>query len=132
MDVPVTEDQIRTLAFYLWENDGGPEGPSEEHWEKARQQLGLDAGAPSTETSGQEQPRLIGTIAAGKVSRQSIARVSPCGNNVSFAGLGTPPAPIVRLPPLWTCLNPVSYQAGQVSSAVSPDSPRRGRPPSSS
>ncbi|WP_353557500.1 DUF2934 domain-containing protein [Paraburkholderia terrae] len=24
MDVPVTEEQIRTLAFYLWERDGGP------------------------------------------------------------------------------------------------------------
>ncbi|MFP3558060.1 DUF2934 domain-containing protein [Paraburkholderia sp. SIMBA_049] len=22
MDVPVTEEQIRTLAFYLWERDG--------------------------------------------------------------------------------------------------------------
>ena len=61
MDVPVTEEQIRTLAFYLWERDGGPEGRSEEYWEKARQQLGLDAGAPSSteaETSGHEQPKV--------------------------------------------------------------------------
>ena len=59
MDVPVTEEQIRTLAFYLWERDGGPEGRSEEYWEKAQQLLGLDAGAPSTEaeTSGQEQSK---------------------------------------------------------------------------
>ena len=39
MDVPVTEEQIRTLAFFLWEKDGSPEGRSEEYWEKARQQL---------------------------------------------------------------------------------------------
>lgn len=39
MGVPVTEEQIRTLAFYLWEENGGPEGRSEEYWEKARQQL---------------------------------------------------------------------------------------------
>lgn len=39
MEVPVTEEQIRTLAFYLWEKDGGPEGRSEEYWERARQQL---------------------------------------------------------------------------------------------
>jgi len=39
MEVPVTEEQIRTLAFYLWEKDGEPEGRSEEYWEKARQQL---------------------------------------------------------------------------------------------
>ncbi|WP_245253765.1 DUF2934 domain-containing protein [Paraburkholderia sp. LEh10] len=28
MDVPVTEEQIRTLAFYLWKKDGGPGGRS--------------------------------------------------------------------------------------------------------
>ncbi|MFM0341890.1 DUF2934 domain-containing protein [Paraburkholderia fungorum] len=43
MDMPVTEDQIRTLAFYLWEKDGSPDGRSEEYWEKARQQLGADS-----------------------------------------------------------------------------------------
>jgi Protein of unknown function (DUF2934) len=42
MDVPVTEEQIQTLAFYLWEKDGSPDGRSHEYWEKARQQLGLD------------------------------------------------------------------------------------------
>lgn len=42
MDVPVTEEQIRTLAFYLWENEGSPEGRSQDYWEKARQQLGID------------------------------------------------------------------------------------------
>ncbi|MEM5435978.1 DUF2934 domain-containing protein [Paraburkholderia diazotrophica] len=47
MDVTVTEEQIRTLAFYLWEKDGGPEGRSEEYWEKARQQLLADA-SPAT------------------------------------------------------------------------------------
>lgn len=36
MDVPVNEDQIRTLAFYLWEKDGCPEGRSDEYWESAQ------------------------------------------------------------------------------------------------
>jgi hypothetical protein len=39
MDVQLSEEQIRTLAFYLWEQDGSPEGRSDEYWEKARQQL---------------------------------------------------------------------------------------------
>ncbi|WP_408532955.1 DUF2934 domain-containing protein [Paraburkholderia fungorum] len=43
MDMPITEDQIRTLAFYLWEKDGSPDGRCQEYWEKARQQLGLDS-----------------------------------------------------------------------------------------
>ncbi|MFM0046804.1 DUF2934 domain-containing protein [Paraburkholderia sediminicola] len=42
MDVPVTEVQIRTLAFYLWEKEGSPDGRSQEYWEKAWQQLGAD------------------------------------------------------------------------------------------
>ena len=56
MDVPVTEDQIRTLAFYLWEQDGGPDGRSDEYWEIARQQLGagteVDGPRPSDSVSG--------------------------------------------------------------------------------
>jgi hypothetical protein len=55
MDVPVTEEQIRTPAFFLWEKDGGPEGRSEEYWEKARQQLGADAEAPPTEEEASRQ-----------------------------------------------------------------------------
>ncbi|MFM0556561.1 DUF2934 domain-containing protein [Paraburkholderia sediminicola] len=52
MDMPVTEDQIRTLAFYLWEKDGSPDGRSEEYWEKARQQLGVDGStAEPTQTT---------------------------------------------------------------------------------
>jgi hypothetical protein len=43
MDAPVTEEQIRTLAFYLWEKDGGPEGRADEYWERARRQLISDA-----------------------------------------------------------------------------------------
>ncbi|KAE8753762.1 DUF2934 domain-containing protein [Paraburkholderia madseniana] len=50
MDVPVTEDQIRTLAFYLWEKDGSPDGRSEEYWEKARQQLGAGGNPAEPET----------------------------------------------------------------------------------
>ncbi|MFL9963043.1 DUF2934 domain-containing protein [Paraburkholderia sediminicola] len=42
MDVPVSEEQVRTLAFYLWEKEGSPDGRSQEYWEKARQQLGAD------------------------------------------------------------------------------------------
>ncbi len=54
MNVPATEEQIRTLAFYLWEEDGSPEGRSDEYWAKARQQLGIDSSAAELEgDSGQ-------------------------------------------------------------------------------
>jgi hypothetical protein len=45
MDVPVTEEQVRTLAFYLWEKDGSPDGRAQDYWEKARQQLAAE-GSP--------------------------------------------------------------------------------------
>jgi len=32
----VTEDEIRELAYQLWQEDGCPEGRAEEHWAKAR------------------------------------------------------------------------------------------------
>ncbi|MFM0629349.1 DUF2934 domain-containing protein [Paraburkholderia xenovorans] len=53
MHVPVTEEQIRTLAFYLWEKDGSPDGQSEEYWAKARQQLAADGSTaePASDSS---------------------------------------------------------------------------------
>jgi hypothetical protein len=38
--VPMSEEQVFALAFYLWEQDGSPAGRSDEYWEKARAQLG--------------------------------------------------------------------------------------------
>lgn len=52
MDVPVSEEQIRTLAFYLWEQDGGPDGRADEYWEKARQQLVSSASGAASADSG--------------------------------------------------------------------------------
>ncbi|SAL88131.1 hypothetical protein AWB74_08418 [Caballeronia arvi] len=39
MEVPVTEGQIRALAYSLWEEGGSPEGGAEEFWHQARKQL---------------------------------------------------------------------------------------------
>ncbi|SAL87639.1 hypothetical protein AWB74_08199 [Caballeronia arvi] len=41
MDAPVTEEQIRTLAYRLWEEAGSPEGRSEAFWAQALKQLGI-------------------------------------------------------------------------------------------
>ncbi|QIE26900.1 hypothetical protein SBC1_38240 (plasmid) [Caballeronia sp. SBC1] len=41
----MSEEQIRTLAFHLWEQDGSPDGRADEYWEKARRQLGLEDAA---------------------------------------------------------------------------------------
>lgn len=50
MDVQMSEEQIRTLAFHLWEQEGSPDGRADEYWEKARQQLGLGGEAQDGKT----------------------------------------------------------------------------------
>ncbi|MEZ0606035.1 DUF2934 domain-containing protein [Paraburkholderia sp. IW21] len=52
MDVFVTEEQIRTLAFNLWEKAGCPDGRSEEYWEQAREQLSAGAGTEGEPSDG--------------------------------------------------------------------------------
>jgi hypothetical protein len=43
MDVPATEEQIRSLAYSLWEEAGCPEGQAEAFWAKAEEQLGVES-----------------------------------------------------------------------------------------
>lgn len=47
----MSEEQIRTLAFHLWEQDSSPEGRADEYWEKARQQLGVEGSAQDEKAS---------------------------------------------------------------------------------
>jgi uncharacterized membrane protein len=60
MDVQMSEEQIRTLAFYLWEKDGSPEGRADEYWEKARQQLGLEGAAPDGKAADKSETETAG------------------------------------------------------------------------
>ena len=41
MDAPATEEQVRTLAYHLWEEAGSPEGRADEFWAQALKQLGV-------------------------------------------------------------------------------------------
>ncbi|SAK75202.1 hypothetical protein AWB76_04869 [Caballeronia temeraria] len=43
MDAPVTEEQVRALAYRLWEEAGSPEGRSDEFWALAAERLGIEA-----------------------------------------------------------------------------------------
>ena len=51
---PVTEEQIRSLAYDLWERDGSPDGRSEEYWERARHQLLVDGAPPQLSQGASE------------------------------------------------------------------------------
>ncbi|WP_250437876.1 DUF2934 domain-containing protein [Caballeronia sp. ATUFL_F2_KS9A] len=54
MDVPASEEQIRALAYRLWEEAGGPEGRSDEFWIVAQQQLATEPGMGGNELPGGE------------------------------------------------------------------------------
>jgi uncharacterized membrane protein len=60
MDVQMSEEQIRTLAFYLWEQDGSPEGRADEYWDKARKQLGLEGTAQDGKAADQGETETAG------------------------------------------------------------------------
>ena len=60
MDVQMSEEQIRTLAFYLWEQDGSPDGRADEYWDKARQQLGLEGAAQDGKVTDEGETETAG------------------------------------------------------------------------
>lgn len=42
------EEQIRTRAYYLWQQAGDPKGAPDEYWEQAREEVEKEA--PPTES----------------------------------------------------------------------------------
>jgi Protein of unknown function (DUF2934) len=46
MDTQMTEEDLRSLAYQLWERAGCPDGRADEFWEQARLQLG-SGGSPT-------------------------------------------------------------------------------------
>ncbi|MDR5735946.1 DUF2934 domain-containing protein [Caballeronia sp. LZ025] len=54
MDVPATEEQIRSLAYQLWEEAGCPDGRAAEFWAQAEKQLDVQAGTSSPDAGADE------------------------------------------------------------------------------
>ncbi|BAO92654.1 MULTISPECIES: DUF2934 domain-containing protein [Caballeronia] len=44
MNVPATEEQVRTLAYRLWEEAGSPDERSGDFWAMAQEQLANEPG----------------------------------------------------------------------------------------
>jgi len=60
---PEREARIRERAYYLWEEDGRPEGRDAEFWERARELIGMEENAdaalrpnPMTQAAPAEKP----------------------------------------------------------------------------
>ena len=52
MNGPATDEQIRALAYRLWEEAGSPGGRADEFWVRAQQQLASEPGMGSAASSG--------------------------------------------------------------------------------
>jgi hypothetical protein len=61
----MSDQQIRTLAYYLWEAEGCPEGWADSHWFKAKELLEIGENDKVTVISSSVSPRIrsgIGSI----------------------------------------------------------------------
>jgi hypothetical protein len=56
----IPEDHIRKAAFYIWIEEGRPEGKAEEHWETARARLAAERApkrkAPAKKAAAGDKP----------------------------------------------------------------------------
>lgn len=53
------DEQIRTRAYYLWEQAGEPKGTPDEYWEEARTEVEKEVDAPPIESGpiGEEREK---------------------------------------------------------------------------
>lgn len=78
--VQIPEDHIRTAAFYMWLEEGRPEGRDRDHWEAARDRLMADA-APKPKarrkTAGTRAAKPKAATAAKSPRSRSAKRAQP-------------------------------------------------------
>ena len=67
-EIQLTDEQIRTRAYYLWEADGRPNGRDWEYWHRAQQELTArqETSAPTTAKKT--------TVVAAEPKRKTSAR----------------------------------------------------------
>jgi hypothetical protein len=51
MEEPILEEQLRTLAYQLWEQAGRPDGRSDEFWQQAQHELGVQTNGLADEAT---------------------------------------------------------------------------------
>ena len=56
-NTPLTNAQIAEAAFYLWLEEGQPEGRDQDHWIRARQTLEAAQAAPKKAAKTTAKPR---------------------------------------------------------------------------
>jgi hypothetical protein len=67
-----TEEQIKALAYTIWEHEGRPEGKDAEHYFRAKQMLEeQEAASSGTEANGPPVPTVQPPSAPKPVKRQT-------------------------------------------------------------
>ncbi|MCB1352791.1 MAG: DUF2934 domain-containing protein [Rhodobacteraceae bacterium] len=67
------EEQIRARAHSIWEEEGRPEGRSEEHWHRARQEVAFEGAVPKTAKPRKAAPRKTAAARAPKTAAAPAA-----------------------------------------------------------
>ncbi|MBI2965627.1 MAG: DUF2934 domain-containing protein [Chloroflexi bacterium] len=67
MKVTTREEQIRLIAYQIWEEEGRPHGKHMEHWSQAERRWNQDSGAGTTMT-GSGSPSARPAAASGGAS----------------------------------------------------------------
>ncbi|PCC99849.1 DUF2934 domain-containing protein [Halopseudomonas pelagia] len=92
------EQRVRELAYQLWENEGRPEGKTEEHWALARELVESESHGETAAPPGKakrtrkpptlaetqaEKPALLGTPGARKASAKKPTATAEKAANTS-------------------------------------------------
>jgi hypothetical protein len=75
MDTQILEEELRSLAYRLWERAGCPDGRADEFWDQARLQLGSE-GSPTQADRMNDSDEFVDAPKAEPRGRTSTVRPS--------------------------------------------------------
>ena len=72
-----TEEEIRALAYSIWESEGRPDGKEVEHYMRARQMLEAQAAGPDSSQETNPPEPGGGTESASKAAKRRTVKRRP-------------------------------------------------------
>jgi hypothetical protein len=69
-----SEDHIRTAAYYIWLDEGRPEGHAEAHWQRASALLG--AGSPVPKRTRRTKSAAEASAAPARTTRKATRKTA--------------------------------------------------------
>ncbi len=89
-DKPAFEERVQLRAYALWEEDGRPEGQSDDHWHRAKSQIEEEDAASSNRAP-------TGAAKKGKTRRVKEPHPGMMGDGTEEQNLGQEGDPSARI-----------------------------------